>query len=120
MGSLTEYSFELPPDTVKQQLKKSLPCYSHIDQQNPSLTSHGGKLALAAPQSNEVQGISKNQPMDFIWCLQSTWSLLLAFILLAHLPRGCFCLHQLPEVIKNPCSVLPALHQGGFRLVFGY
>lgn len=87
---------------------------------NPSQPSHSGKLALAALQSNEVQGISKNQPMHFIWCLQSTWSLLSAFILLDHLPHGCVCLHQLPEVIKKPCLVLPTLYQGGFRLVFGY
>lgn len=89
---------------------------ARINQQHLSRISHDGKLALEAPQSNKVQWISKNRPTDFTWCLQSNWSLLPAFILLDHLPRGCFYLHQLPEVIKKPCLVLPALSQGALWL----
>lgn len=122
MGSLTEHSFELPPgrkhkETTAEKIPALLrPRRPRITQKHLSLISHSGKLALAAPQSNEVQGISKSQPTDFIWCSQSNWSLLPAFILLDHLPCGCFCLHQLPEVIKKPCPVLPALNQGALWL----
>ena len=65
MGYLSEYSFRLPSDRMKQRFKKkSLPHYCPVDPANnnapPESLPRDGKLALTAPRSNEVKGITRN------------------------------------------------------------